>query len=351
MEAKRIFKNTLLFILLTIFLLLSVIIAVRYGSVDLKASDIFNVLRYKIFGIGDYELYGRGGLHDIVWLIRIPRVILAVAVGISLSVSGIVMQAIVKNPLADPYILGVSSGAYMGAVFAVLLGVGKFLGSNAIGMCAFLGAVGISILVLMIANIGGKSSSMRLVLAGLALSTVCSAISNFVIYISSNNDGIRTITFWLMGSLAAAKWENLVVVLPLALIVTIFFLTQSRILNLMLLGDEVSITLGKDLTKYRHAYLIIVALLVGFAVYCAGMIGFVGLVIPHVVRMLVGTNHYVLIPFSALLGSIFLIWCDLTCRTILKTGELPIGILVSLIGAPCFIFLLLKKNYGFGGGA
>ena len=132
--------------------------------------------------------------------------LLAVAVGISLSVSGIVMQAIVKNPLADPYILGVSSGAYMGAVFAVLLGVGKFLGSNAIGMSAFLGAVGISILVLMIANIGGKSSSMRLVLAGLALSTVCSAISNFVIYISSNNDGIRTITFWLMGSLAAAKW-------------------------------------------------------------------------------------------------------------------------------------------------
>ena len=280
MEAKRIFKNTLLFILLTIFLILSVIIAVRYGSVDLKASDIFNVLRYKIFGIGDYELYGRGGLHDIVWLIRIPRVLLAVAVGISLSVSGIVMQAIVKNPLADPYILGVSSGAYMGAVFAVLLGVGKFLGSNAIGMSAFLGAVGISILVLMIANIGGKSSSMRLVLAGLALSTVCSAISNFVIYISSNNDGIRTITFWLMGSLAAAKWENLVVVLPLALIVTIFFLTQSRILNLMLLGDEVSITLGKDLTKYRHAYLIIVALLVGFAVYCAGMIGFVACYTP-----------------------------------------------------------------------
>lgn len=343
-------KNTSMFILLTVILVLSAIFAIRYGSVDLKASDILNVIKYELFGIGDFETYGQGGLHDIICLIRIPRVILAIAVGIALSVSGVIMQAIVKNPLADPYILGISSGAYLGATLAVLLGVGATLGSNAVGVCAFIGAVGVSLLVLVVSNIGGKSNAIRLLLAGMALSAICSAFSNFVIYMAPRNaEGLKTITFWLMGSLAAAKWENLIVILPIVIIATIIFYTQSRILNLMLLGDEVSITLGRDLVKYRHIYLIIVSLIVGFSVYCAGMIGFVGLVIPHVVRMLVGTNHRVLIPFSALVGSIFLIWSDLICRVILKTGELPIGILISIIGAPCFIFLLLKKTYGFGG--
>ena len=150
-----------------------------------------------------------------------------------------------------------------------------------------------------------------------------------------------------MGSLAGANWSRVSVMLPVTLVCVVLFWTQYRNLNLMLLGDEVSITLGTDLHRFRTAYLILSSVMVGFAVYCAGVIGFVGLVIPHVVRILFGTDHCRLIPLSALLGSSFLIWCDVACRVILKNSEMPIGVLVSIIGAPCFIYLLVRKILWF----
>ena len=162
-------------------------------------------------------------------------------------------------------------------------------------------------------------------------------------------DKLPTITMWLMGSLAGAKWENLAVIIPCVFIATLFFCTQSRILNMMLLGDEVSITLGTDLHRYRQVYLVVTALLIGFVVYSAGIIGFVGLIIPHVVRMFFGTDHKKMLPLSALSGSIFLIWADVASRIIIPKSEVPIGILVSMIGAPCFIYLLVRRSYGFGG--
>ena len=264
-----------------------------------------------------------------MWFIRLPRILLATAVGMGLAVAGVVMQAIVKNPIADPYILGISSGASLGATVAIFLGVGAVFGSNSIGICAFIGAFLISVLVQITANIGGRANSVRLLLAGTALGSVCSAFSNFVVYIAGDRDGIQTVTFWLMG--------------------TLFFCTQSRILNMMLLGDEVSITLGTDLHRYRQVYLVVTALLIGFVVYSAGIIGFVGLIIPHVVRMFFGTDHKKMLPLSALSGSIFLIWADVASRIIIPKSEVPIGILVSMIGAPCFIYLLVRRSYGFGG--
>ena len=296
--------------------------------------DVYSVILYKVFGIGDPEVYGVGAMSDIVWFIRLPRILLATAVGMGLAVAGVVMQAIVKNPIADPYILGISSGASLGATVAIFLGVGAVFGSNSIGICAFIGAFLISVLVQITANIGGRANSVRLLLAGTALGSVCSAFSNFVVYIAGDRDGIQTVTFWLMGSLAGAKWENLAVIIPCVFIATLFFCTQSRILNMMLLGDEVSITLGTDL---------------GFVVYSAGIIGFVGLIIPHVVRMFFGTDHKKMLPLSALSGSIFLIWADVASRIIIPKSEVPIGILVSMIGAPCFIYLLVRRSYGFGG--
>ena len=148
---------------------------------------------------------------------------------------------------------------------------------------------------------------------------------------------MQTITFWLMGSVAGAKWEQIIFILPIILIGTIFFMTQYRTLNLMLLGDEVSITLGTDLHKYRHVYIIITSLMIGVLVYSSGMIGFVGLVIPHIVRMIFGTDHKKIIPIAAILGAVFLVWADILSRILIKGTEIPIGILISMIGAPCFL--------------
>lgn len=331
-------------------LILSTLAAVTFGSVKLHVGEVYGVIFHRLFGLGDAALYGEGRLHDIVWLIRLPRIVLAMAVGIGLAISGCVMQAIVRNPLADPYILGVSSGASLGATAAVMLGVATHLGTNAIGLCAFAGAFGASLLVQLISGIGGRSNSIRLLLGGMALGAVCSALSNFIVYLYGDRNGMQTITFWLMGSLAGAKWENIAVILPVNLAATLFFIAQSRILNLMLLGDEAALTLGCDLARSRNGYLVICALMVGMSVYCAGMIGFVGLIVPHVVRMLFGTDHKRLLPLSALAGAIFLIWADVACRLVIPRSEVPIGILISAIGAPCFIYLLLRKSYGFGDG-
>ena len=298
--------------------------------------------------IGDSSI-GTGAVADVVWLIRMPRIVLAIAVGVGLSVVGIVMQAIVKNPLADPYILGVSSGASLGATLAVVLGIGSSFGSNSLGIMGFIGAFGVSILVLIISNIGGRSNSIKLLLAGMALSSVCSSFSSFLVYISDDSQKLKTITFWLMGSLAGAKWNEIVIIMPIIILGVIFFMTQYRTLNLMLLGDEVSITLGTDLHKFRIIYLVITSLMIGLLVYVSGMIGFVGLIIPHIVRMIFGTDHKKIIPISALLGAIILIWADVLSRALIKGTEIPIGIVISIIGSPLFVWLMIKKNYGFGG--
>ncbi len=336
-------------IFITIILVLSLLYSVTIGTFDIRMSDVYKVIAYETFGMFDSPEYTTGPIHDIVWLVRLPRLLLAVLVGVGLSTSGIVMQAVVKNPLADPYILGVSSGGSLGATMAIMLGVGTFFGKNYIGVSAFLGAFIVSILVIVIANIKGRASSTKLLLSGIAVSMLCSAISSFIIYVSSNLSGMRTITYWLMGSLAAANWSMLSVLSIIISISVVFFISQYRILNLMLLGDDVAITLGKDLHYYRVIYLLVSALIIGFLVYASGMIGFVGLIMPHIVRMIYGSDHKRIIIPSALLGAIFLIWSDVFCRIVLEGYELPIGIIISMIGAPVFIYLMINKKYGFGG--
>ena len=303
------------------FLIFSILAAITFGNADLSLKDVYSVIAYKLFHIKSLSAYAEGAVHDVVWLIRLPRVLLALAVGMALSVCGVVMQAIVQNPLADPYVLGISSGASLGATLAIMLGIGSFLGGNSVGITAFIGAMITSFAVIAIANMGGKATSAKLILAGMAVSAVCSAFSNFVIYITNDKNAATEVMKWSMGSLAGASWTRV----------------------------GVSITLGTDLHRLRTFYLIVASVMIGFAVYCAGVIGFVGLVIPHVVRILFGTDHRKLLPLSALLGASFLIWCDVACRVILKNSEMPIGVLVSIIGAPCFIYLLVRKSYGFGG--
>jgi len=339
---RGLFHGTPLYVITVLVLLavlpLSILTAVTFGTMRLPVEDVYQVIRFELGRVFlgqpiPAEWAPGTPLHDVVWLIRLPRLVLAAAVGVGLSISGVVMQAIVKNPLADPYILGISSGASLGATVAVMLGVGMTLGPHYVGIMAFAGAFCVSMAVIALANVGGRANSVKL-----------------IIYVAHDDHSTAKIVNWTMGSLAAANWENNAAILVVALAGTLFFLTQHRTLNLMLLGDESAITLGTDLHRWRVAYLIVSSLMVGFAVYNAGVIGFVGLVVPHGARMLFGTDHKKLIPISALAGAVFLVWADVLCRTILPGNEMPVGILTSILGAPVFIYLMARKKYGFGGG-
>lgn len=337
-------------VLLLLALAVSILLSISFGNADISVGDAYRVLVCQFFHPESLAEFSSGAIHDVVWLIRFPRSLLAASIGLGLSVCGVVMQAVVKNPLADPYVLGVSSGAYLGAASAVILGIGSsFLGGSAMGIMAFAGAFLASCAVLCISRIGGRSNAGKLILAGMAISAVCSAFANFLIYIAQDKEATSQISYWSMGSLGSADWKNVPWILPVMFFCALVFWTQYRKLNLMLLGDDTAITLGTDLRRTRLAYMLLSAFMVGIAVNAAGMIGFVGLIIPHAMRMLFGTDHKWLIPLSALAGAIFLVWADVASRVILKNAELPIGILVALIGAPCFIYLMITKSYGFGG--
>lgn len=345
---KFIKTKTYISVILLILLFISVLVSVTIGAVDISIKDVYSVILYKMFYIDKFKMYGEGSIHDVVWLIRLPRIILAIAVGSGLSLCGVVIQAIVKNPLADPYILGISSGASLGAALAIFFSIGVSFGANYVGVIAFLGAFIVSIIVVTIANIGSRANAIKLLLAGLAISSACSSITSLLVFLANDKEGIQNLTFWLMGSLSGAKWSSDILLFFIVASGIIFFITQYRTLNIMLLGDEISVTLGTDLHKYRLLYLLITSIIIGFVVYSSGTIGFIGLIVPHFVRMFFGTDHKKVIPIASLSAAIFLLWADVIARTLIPKTELPIGMLVSIIGSPCFIYLLIKRSYGFG---
>jgi iron complex transport system permease protein len=342
-----------LMLMLVAIIIVSIGLAVSIGQVQIPLAQSYRILLHHIFGMqfGDPSALESGSAVNIIWQIRFPRVLMAMFIGAGLAMCGTIMQAAVQNPLADPYILGISSGATLGATFAILVGFGSFgmLGQTGVAFWAFAGAVGASLLVLSLASMGGKMTSVKLVLSGMVINALCTAFSNFFIYFSNNAQGIKLVTFWTMGSLASAKWSSLPLLSIAILLAVFFFLFQSRILNTMLIGDDTAVTLGINLSLYRRIYMMSAALITGVMVASCGMIGFVGLIIPHLVRALVGSDHRRLMPASILVGSIFLIWTDVIARSVIPSVELPIGIITAMIGAPLFMYMLIKKGYAFGG--
>lgn len=287
-------------------------------------------------------------LADVIYYLRLPRLVLAAVVGYGLSITGCVMQAVMRNSLADPYLLGISSGAGLGAVIAIILGFTSVAGFDAIGCFAFLGAFAVTIFIVLLSLRFGKSGTTAILLSGMALNAVCAAGISLLISIYADAERIQSVTFWLMGSLQTADWRNTGILLAVVFFISLYFVKNSRILNLMLLGDEVSVTLGYDLSKMRRIYILLCALIVGLIVYNCGIIGFVGLVIPHIARLLCGGNYKKVLPMSAVLGMLFMVCADVISRTIMEGSEVPIGVVVSVIGAPIFIYLLISKNYGYG---
>ncbi len=330
----------------------SVCVSVTVGQAGIPLGQSVKILLSKLSNgtLVSADSLDNNAFTNIIWQVRMPRVLFAVLIGGGLALCGTVMQAVVQNPLADPYILGVSSGSSLGATFAILVGFGSGTAMAQMGLAfgAFVGAMLASLAVLLLSSVGGRMTSVKLILSGSIVSALCGSVSSFIVYLSSNTEGMKTVTFWSMGSLATASWRKLPVLAVVVVLVCLFFAFQHRILNIMLLGDEAAVTLGVKLSGYRRLYMLLTALLTGVIVAYSGMIGFIGLIVPHLVRGVLGSDHKRLIPVATLFGALFLIWADVLSRVLLKNVELPIGIITALIGAPLFVTIIVKKSYNFG---
>jgi iron complex transport system permease protein len=284
---------------------------------------------------------------QVLWDIRFPRVVLGVIVGSSLATAGACMQGSFANPLAEPGIVGVSSGAALGAVVQIAIGL-TLAGTWSLAAFAFLGGLGTVALVYVSARHEGRTEVITLVLAGVAINAFAGALIGLLTYVADDAQ-LRSITFWNLGSLAQATWPKIGVVGPLALVGLVAAMTQARKLDLLALGERSARGLGVDVERLRIITLAIVALLTAASVAVSGVILFVGLIIPHLVRMIAGPGHKLLLPGSALAGAVVLVGADVVARTIVSPAELPLGVLTALIGSP-FFFVLLRRTRATQGG-
>lgn len=278
----------------------------------------------------------------IVQTLRIPRVLLGCAVGAGLAIAGVILQAVVRNVLADPYIVGVHSGASCGAAAAILFGFGAGVGLQ---FMAFLGALVATVLVFLVARAGGQLTAIRLLLSGVAIGYALSALTSFMIFASDSPEASCSVMFWLLGSLSLASWGGpLIAVFAVLILVTAGLLLFSSHIDALALGDSTALSLGIHPQWLRALLLLATCLLIGTVVALSGAIGFVGLVVPHLARRLVGASHRVVIPMSALLGATLVIWADIGARTLLSPQELPIGIITALVGTPMLLLLIRRHS-------
>ena len=275
----------------------------------------------------------------IIFQIRLPRTFMALLVGSGLAVAGVALQALFKNPLADPYVLGASSGAGFGAALIISLGV---VSAIFVPLAAFSGAIIASFTVYALSMIGPRSSVSLLQLSGIALSTFFSALISYLMFVAGSN--LQELVFWLMGGLWASTWQYVEITFPVVLVGTIILYAYARDLNLMLSGEESAQHLGVAVENLKRILLVTVSFIVGVAVAFCGIIGFVGLIVPHVVRTFTGPDHKALIPASALFGGILLIWADIIARSAIPGTEVPVGIITALLGAPFFMYLVRSKR-------
>jgi iron complex transport system permease protein len=317
-------------------------LAVSIGSVRLPAGEVWSVVGERL----GLPVEGPGGsVETIVWVVRVPRVLLAALVGAGLAVVGAALQAAVRNPIADPYLLGISSGASVGAVAVIAFGAGAGLGVWALSGAAFVGALAAAGVVVVLAG-RRAATPLRIVLTGTAVAYAASAISSFLIYRAPSSDAVRSVVFWLLGSLSGASWAELV---PAALAVglgTVVLWAHGRHLNALLAGDDTAAALGVDVGRLRRRLVALTSLVTATVVAVSGAIGFVGLLLPHGARFLVGHDHRRSIPVTALLGATFLVAVDLVARTVASPEEVPVGIITAGLGAPFFLWALHRRTGG-----
>lgn len=338
-------RYKVIIISLCILLVLSIGIFATIGSANISIVDTFKIIGSKVPKLRDYidiSNISKSAI-SIIWSIRLPRVLLGVLVGASLSMAGAAFQGMFKNPMADPYIIGVSSGAALGASIAIILKLSfNIFNISAISIAAFVGALIAVFLVYNIARIKNQVPVTTLLLSGVAIGQFFTAIMSFLMVVY--NKDMAKIIYWTMGTLSGKGWDpikGLTLPVVISMILINFF---ARDLNIMLTGEESAKSLGVDVEKTKVYILVLGTFMTSLVVSVSGIIGFVGLIIPHIVRLLIGPDHRVLLPASALLGGIFMIFADTIARMVISPIEIPVGIITALFGGPFFIYLLRKKK-------
>lgn len=340
----------LILISLTIGILAAIVLAVSVGSVAIPFDRVVQIILSHLLPNGAIAPQWTATEDRIVWVFRLPRVLLALIVGAALSVSGTTLQAVARNPLADPFIFGVSYGATVGAVLVLTLGTTAF-GDLSLSVAAFVGALIAMVLVYLLAQQQGRITSLRLVLAGVALSYVLSSLTSYLVLRSSQpgNSSVSLILSWLAGSFGRAQWQHLGLPTIVVVLMTGYLMLQSRSLNVLLMGDESAVALGVNVERLQIQLFVITSLMVGVVVAVSGAIGFVGLMIPHIVRMGVGSDHRRVLPIAALGGGLFMVLMDLVGRIAVAPEELPVGIVTAAFGGPFFLWLLRQRSTVGGG--
>ncbi len=338
--------KTLIFSL-SLILILSVAFFSTIGTADVNVLDVFKIIASKIPIIkNNIDLNNiKNSYINIIWNIRLPRIILGVLVGMSLSITGASFQGLFKNPMADPYIIGISSGAALGASIAIVTKRSfSILNISSISLFAFIGGLLTVILVYNIARVKNKITTSTLLLAGVAVGQFLTAIMSFMMVLDDKN--MSKIIFWTMGSLSGKGWGPIINLGPIIILVIIIIIFYGRDLNILLTGEESAESLGVDVEKTKKHVLFFGTLITSLVVSISGIIGFVGLIIPHIVRLILGPDHRILLPSSAIVGGIFMVFADTIARTIISPVEIPVGIITALFGGPFFIYLLKSNKRG-----
>lgn len=343
--------NMFLFIGLSAAVILSLICTVSIGSTNMPFSEVNGIIQDHLF-FGDAKINAGTYLEShfqIVWNVRLPRSIFALLVGAGLAICGSAMQALVLNPIADPYILGISSGASAGAALALLAPLGALNGQYSTTSFAFAGALFSSFIVYFLAKQagGGKLQPITLLLSGTAVNAVMSSITSFLIFRAKSPESIAAVYNWQMGSISAAQWRVLLIPAIFVGIGTIIFTGMGSRFNMMMMGDEDAVVMGLRVRPFRAVMFILCSFIVASLVSITGIIGFVGLVVPHVVRLISNTSdNRIVIPMSALVGAVYIMWADAFARSAFGMVELPLGIVTAFVGAPFFMYLMIRNNYG-----
>lgn len=340
-HAPKQFRNLWLTgVLGALALLGSLSVAVSVGAIAVPLETVWGILINKIVPDTIAQDWSKGR-EAIVWDIRFPRSILACLVGAGLAMVGASLQAVTRNPLADPHLLGISAGGAFGAIFA-LLHTGLFLGLLTVPLLAFVGSLLATLIVLGVSQFASATSADRLVLAGVAVSFIVMSGANVLIFLGDPK-ATHTVVFWMLGGLGLAQWDQLIYPTVVLFGCGAYLWLKSGTLNAMTVGDETATTLGIPVARFRLAIFVTGALITGVMVAFSGIIGFVGLMIPHIVRLMVGGDHRRLLPISALCGAVFLVWADIIARTIMAPDDMPIGIVTGLIGGVFFVWLLSRR--------
>ncbi|NLK08186.1 MAG: iron chelate uptake ABC transporter family permease subunit [Firmicutes bacterium] len=335
-------RRSVILVALVVILVGVMLMSTAVGTAPIKPWDVAGMIAAKMCPTGLIQHKWPTAHQTIVFQVRLPRITLAALVGGGLATAGATYQGLLQNSMADPYIIGVSAGASLGATLGIILrGKLKTFNLSAITVLAFLGAVVTTFVVYNIARTGGRVPVATLLLAGIAASSLLTAMVSFLMVLS--NQSMQEIMYWMMGSLSGRSWSHVTASLPYMAIGGLVILLYSRELNLMLLGDEAARQLGVNVETIKAVLLAAGSLIAAAAVSVSGVIGFVGLIIPHMVRLFTGPDHGILLPTSALTGAVFLVLADTLARTILAPGELPVGIITALAGAPFFLYLLRRQ--------